>query len=220
MIVSNHLSYLDILAYSALTPCVFVAKDEVASWPVVGLFRTNGRHDFRQPRPANASGGDHGKSKARAERRTVVLFAEGTSSDGRTVLPFRPALLEPIVKTSGLATPAAIGYAITDGWVESDVCYWRDMTFLPHLLNLLDETRRDGPRGIRSGDHQHGLSERLRGTTARRRRELASSGLNPARRSRRGEWRRGRGAGREIAATRRPSCAPICRRAPPRWRSR
>src|SRR5688572_24707330 len=38
MIVSNHLSYLDILAYSSLVPCVFVAKREVASWPVLGLF--------------------------------------------------------------------------------------------------------------------------------------------------------------------------------------
>jgi 1-acyl-sn-glycerol-3-phosphate acyltransferase len=66
----------------------------------------------------------------------VVLFAEGTSSDGRTVLPFRSSLLEPVAQSHCAVAPAAICYRLDEGSVTDEVCYWRDMTLLPHLLNL------------------------------------------------------------------------------------
>lgn len=138
MIVSNHLSYLDILAFSAITPCVFVTKQEVAGWPLLGVFaRMAGtifvnRASRMQVADANAC-----IESAMQSGAPVLLFAEGTSSDGRTVLPFRPALLEPLITMQCPATPAAVSYALTDGSVADEVCYWGDMTLLPHLLNLL-----------------------------------------------------------------------------------
>ncbi|HEU5071171.1 MAG TPA: 1-acyl-sn-glycerol-3-phosphate acyltransferase [Verrucomicrobiae bacterium] len=67
----------------------------------------------------------------------VVLFPEGTSSNGQTVLPFRSSLLEPATRLAQPVTAAWIGYELADGDVGEEVCYWKDMTLLPHLINLL-----------------------------------------------------------------------------------
>jgi 1-acyl-sn-glycerol-3-phosphate acyltransferase len=137
MIVSNHLSYLDILAYSALVPCVFIAKKEVASWPVLGLFaRMCGTIFVDRTRRMKVASANQRISEALRAGMVVVLFAEGTSSDGRTVLPFRSSLLEPATLALCPVAPAAIGYHLDDGSVPDEVCYWRDMTLLPHLLHL------------------------------------------------------------------------------------
>lgn len=137
MVVSNHLSYLDILAYSALVPCVFVAKKEVATWPILGLFARMAGTIFVD-RTQRLKVGEANLQIAEALRTgiVVILFAEGTSSDGRTVLPFRSSLLEPAASSRCPLTPAAIGYTLDDGSVADEVCYWGDMTLLPHLLRL------------------------------------------------------------------------------------
>jgi 1-acyl-sn-glycerol-3-phosphate acyltransferase len=75
------------------------------------------------------------------EGHLVVLFPEGTSSDGRQVLPFKSSLLEPATGTDHELFAGHITYAITDGSVENDVCYWGDMEFLPHAVKLLTRPR-------------------------------------------------------------------------------
>jgi len=77
----------------------------------------------------------------------VVLFPEGTSSNGEKVLPFRSSLLESVAQTSHPLSISAIQYAIEDGDASEDVCYWGEHTFLPHLLNLL------GKRAVRATVH-------------------------------------------------------------------
>ena len=67
----------------------------------------------------------------------VVVFPEGTTSDGSSVLPFHASLLEVAVKSDVPLTPAYITYSVSDGSLAEDVCFWRDMTLLPHLWNLL-----------------------------------------------------------------------------------
>jgi 1-acyl-sn-glycerol-3-phosphate acyltransferase len=69
----------------------------------------------------------------------VVLFPEGTSSDGRTVLRFKSALLEPALQTGCDLSVAAIDYSLSSGSVADEICYWRDMTLVPHLLNLFSK---------------------------------------------------------------------------------
>jgi len=66
----------------------------------------------------------------------VVLFPEGTSSDGSTVLPFRPSLFEPAIASRATITPAWIGYEVSSGSVANDVCYWGEMTLVPHLFRM------------------------------------------------------------------------------------
>jgi 1-acyl-sn-glycerol-3-phosphate acyltransferase len=67
----------------------------------------------------------------------LVLFPEGTSTGGDQVLPFMPSLLEPAAQHGWTVTPAWIGYSLAHGSVADQIAYWRDMTFLPHFLNLL-----------------------------------------------------------------------------------
>ncbi|MFN0128126.1 MAG: lysophospholipid acyltransferase family protein [Verrucomicrobiales bacterium] len=142
MIVSNHLSYLDILAFSSIAPCAFVAKKEVSGWPVLGLFaKMAGTIFVDRSRRSDVEEANLRIAEALAAGVVVVLFAEGTSSDGSSVLPFRSSLLEPVILCGCAAVPAAIGYHLDEGSVSDEVCYWRDMTLLPHLLNLFGKRR-------------------------------------------------------------------------------
>jgi 1-acyl-sn-glycerol-3-phosphate acyltransferase len=137
MIVSNHLSYLDILIYGAITPCVFVSKREIAAWPLIGLFaRAAGTIFIDRTRRSELPQANAAIAAALRAGLTVVLFPEGTSTDGSSVRPFKSSLLEPLAAVPAPATPAAIGYAVRDGSVANEVCYWGEMTFFPHLLNL------------------------------------------------------------------------------------
>ena len=73
------------------------------------------------------------------EGELVVLFPEGTSSDGSKVLPFKSSLLEPAIRQPHALSAGFIEYALSDGEVAEEVCYWKDMTLLPHLLNLFSK---------------------------------------------------------------------------------
>jgi 1-acyl-sn-glycerol-3-phosphate acyltransferase len=89
----------------------------------------------------------------------VVLFPEGTSSDGTTVLPFKSSLIEPVTRLACRTTTATLSYSLANGSVADEVCYWRDMTLLPHLLNLFTKRRIDGTivfseSRVRSGDRK------------------------------------------------------------------
>ena len=138
LLVSNHLSYLDILILGATAPCVFVSKSEVRHWPVFGWFaRLAGTLFVRRDRRSDVERANCELRRVMDTDGLVVLFPEGTTSDGRQVLPFRSALLQAAAEQRPAMTAAFIHYSLKDGEVADEVCYWRDMTLLPHLLNLL-----------------------------------------------------------------------------------
>lgn len=138
LLVMNHLSYLDILVLAAATPAVFIAKQEVASWPVFGWFaQAAGSVFVRRDRKTSVRAANRRVAELLKEGMLVVLFPEGTSTDGRTVLPFRSSLLEPVVLAKSPTTVGLLRYSAQDGHVAEEVCYWRDMILLPHLVNLL-----------------------------------------------------------------------------------
>lgn len=138
LIVSNHLSYLDILAFSAALPCVFVSKAEVQRWPIFGRYaRWAGsvfvrRHDRTDAARANVS-----VAKSLEDGVPVVLFPEGTTTDGHRVMRFHSTMLQPAIDARALITPCAISYELNDGDVGREVCWWGDMPLLPHFWNLL-----------------------------------------------------------------------------------
>ena len=138
LVVSNHLSYLDILAYSAAVPCVFVSKAEVEQWPVFGRYtRWSGsvfvrRHDRGDAARANVSVGDALRNGV-----PVVLFPEGTTTDGKQLLRFHSTMLQPAIDAAVPITPCAIRYELDDGDPSREVAWWGDMTLLPHVWNLL-----------------------------------------------------------------------------------
>lgn len=142
LLVSNHLSYLDILVYSSLTPAAFVSKSEVMGWPVFGWFaRMAGTIFVRRTRRLEAGMVGDEIRRVMSEGQLVVLFPEGTSTNGREVLPFKSSLLEPATNPEHQLHVACIAYALADGSAEDDVCYWGDATFFPHFLKLMTKER-------------------------------------------------------------------------------
>ena len=137
LICSNHLSYLDIVVYAAVSPCVFVSKREVGRWPVLGFFARCGGTIFVN-RQSRASAEDVARQMAEVMGTgvPVLLFPEGTSTDGSSVLRFHPTLLEPAVELGSATTAAAIAYRAS-GVDERKLCWYGDDPFLPHLLRTL-----------------------------------------------------------------------------------
>ncbi|MBI3849818.1 MAG: 1-acyl-sn-glycerol-3-phosphate acyltransferase [Verrucomicrobia bacterium] len=142
LLVSNHLSYLDILVLAEAQPMVFLSKAEVRDWPLIGwLTRCAGTLYIQREQKSDVA-------RVNAQFATVVeqglvlaIFPEGTSTGGNTLLPFRSSVLAPAVEQQWAITPTWIGYSLEDGLVEEEICYWRDMTFGLHALNLLSKRR-------------------------------------------------------------------------------
>lgn len=137
--VSNHVSWLDIVVLGAQRPMSFVAKSEVGGWPVVGfLARRNGTLLVRR--------GDADSTRRTAEamawllrqRRAVMLFPEGTSSNGDGVLRFHSRLFQPAVLAGARVQPIALAYR---GEARPSVPFVGDDAFLPHLWKVLATTR-------------------------------------------------------------------------------
>ncbi|MGC2112131.1 MAG: lysophospholipid acyltransferase family protein [Candidatus Korobacteraceae bacterium] len=182
LIVSNHLSYVDILAYSAALPCVFVSKAEVEKWPVFGRYtRWSGsvfvrRHDRTDSARANVSVAEALKNGV-----PVVLFPEGTTTDGERVLRFHSTMLQPAIDLDAPITPCAIGYELDDGDVGREIAWWGDMTLVPHVLNLLGKKSIRakivfGEPVVASGERKE-LSRILHENVARLREGLCSDDL-------------------------------------------
>jgi 1-acyl-sn-glycerol-3-phosphate acyltransferase len=172
-LVSNHLSYLDIVVYAAGMPCRFVAKQEVRSWPVVGFLAWAGGTIFidrAMKRDAVRVLDDLGRAVQAGDG--VVVFAEATSTPGYTVLPFRPALLEWAARTGYPVHYASIEYRTPESSPPAhlSVCWWGDMTFGRHLAALsrlprIEATIRYGETPIAERDRKH-LAERLQRAVA------------------------------------------------------
>ena len=109
LLVANHTSWLDIVVISAAAPVSFIAKKEVGSWPFVSWLARLQRTVFVDRKRRTSTGDTAGEMIERLEAGdTLVLFAEGTSSDGNRVLPFKTSLLA-AAKPSRGAGPANAG---------------------------------------------------------------------------------------------------------------
>jgi 1-acyl-sn-glycerol-3-phosphate acyltransferase len=160
LLVCNHLSYMDILVLASLAPSMFVAKREVKSWPVMGLLAQLGGTLFvdRQRRTHVGETNDDIHA-ALDDGALVVVFPEGTSSDGKTVLPFKSSLLEPATQQNHPLTVARLHYTLANGKNDEAVAYWGDAVFFTHLLNLLSQNKvhatvRFAPVSNRSSDRK------------------------------------------------------------------
>lgn len=137
LVVSNHLSHIDILIYGAIVPCFFVSKAEVAAWPYFGwAARTGGALFLDRRRRASANMVAQAMSERLRLAVPVMLFPEGTSTDGGEVLRFHPRLFEPAIVAQAPVTAAAIRY-VNKGGAERELCWFGDMPFVPHLWRVL-----------------------------------------------------------------------------------
>jgi len=147
LFVCNHSSYLDITVLGALMPGCFVAKTEVARWPLFGQLaklqrtvfvdrRRNSTHHQRDSIASRLAAGDN-----------LILFPEGTSNDGNRTLPFRSALLSvaetgPAGAAPVTVQPVSIAYTLLNGMpighgLRPLVAWYGDMVLADHLWQFL-----------------------------------------------------------------------------------
>ena len=149
LFVSNHVSWVDIVVIGSIQPVAFVAKSDVRKWPLVGVTAEMQRTVFvdraRRHQAADAVGEI---VKRLAGGTSVVLFAEGTSSDGNRVLPFRSALVGAIKHTAEhgggdiLIQPMSICYTGQHGIPMGRqhrplVAWYGDLDFMPHIRDFI-----------------------------------------------------------------------------------
>ena len=137
LVVSNHLSYLDIPIISATMPCFFVAKTEVDRWPIFGKAARSGGTIFldRSSMASAMSVADQISQRLKLPV-PVLLFPEGTSTDGAQVLRFHSRLIDPATSAGTPITAAAIRYVI-EGGEERELCWYGDESFATHLWKVL-----------------------------------------------------------------------------------
>lgn len=140
LLVSNHLSYVDVIVFASQLHCVFVAKKDVESWPIIGtLCRSVGTIFIDRRNRRDLARVNDAIAQALEEGRGIILFAEGTSTNGTSVLPFRSSLLEAPAIQEFPVSYAAMSYRVLadDPPASLSVCWWGDMTFGSHFAELL-----------------------------------------------------------------------------------
>jgi len=138
LVVSNHLSYLDIVFYSAAMPCFFVSKSEVKRWPYFGAAARAGGTIFLD---RTSRGSAAAVSQEMANRLDLpvplLLFPEGTSTDGCELRRFHSGLFQSAIDAGAPVMPAAIRYIPGDDAPESSLCWFGDAGFSSHLRKVL-----------------------------------------------------------------------------------
>jgi 1-acyl-sn-glycerol-3-phosphate acyltransferase len=131
LVVANHISWLDIFVLNALRPVRFVAKAELARWPVAGrLVRDAGTLFIERARRRDTHRVNRTVTDALSQGDVVAVFPEGTTSDGTMLLPFKSSLLQPIVDAQGHVLPLAIRYRTADGHPTTAPSYVGDDPFI------------------------------------------------------------------------------------------
>jgi 1-acyl-sn-glycerol-3-phosphate acyltransferase len=146
LLVTNHLSYLDILLLYSCVDGVFVAKRDMRSWPVLGaLAQLMGTIWVRREVRRDAVRVLERIDAAIARGDGVILFPEGTTSSGAALLPMRPALLEWAAQKCYPVHHAALSYRTAPGDPPASLalCWWGSMLFGSHVMNVLRLRRFD-----------------------------------------------------------------------------
>lgn len=143
-LVGNHLSYLDIPVLLAIVDARFLAKSEVASWPVLGfLARTTGTLFIDRNRKKDLTRANEQVRRVIAGGAGVVVFPEATSTKGVEVLPFKPSVFQVPTDLAIPVSCAALSYAPGGGTHPTwqTVCWWGDAPFGSHFLEFLKRPR-------------------------------------------------------------------------------
>ena len=156
-VVSNHLSYLDILLYSAIRPFVMVAKREVRSWPLLGWLTAQAGTVYveRGGHPSTYPAVNQAMAEAYRSGLPVLFFPEGTTTNGSEVLLFRRGLFHSVLNNHVPLRTAALRYSLDENFAKENghatvadhVCWWGDAYLGPHLFRCL------GLRGLHAEIH-------------------------------------------------------------------
>lgn len=146
LLVSNHVSYIDIIALGSVAPVIFTPKSDIAGWPVIGFLARLIGSVFIDRNRTRTADNLQAIRNALAAGSMVSLFAEGTTSDGKRLLPFRSAyfhLAEDYIGGEALTIQtASIVYTRVNGLPADHasmprIAWYGDMDLASHLLKLL-----------------------------------------------------------------------------------
>lgn len=142
MFVANHVSWIDIVALHAFRMMGFVAKREIAGWPLVGWLATMGETIYHQRGNQESLGGVLDEMRVRLrEGRAVGVFPEGRTRDGAAVGPFHARIFLAAVETNVPVQPVALRYG-AGGEAQTIVAFGPTENFAQNFLRLLGEPGR------------------------------------------------------------------------------
>ena len=148
VVIANHVSYVDGIVLGSIFPIVFVSKREVKKWPIVGQWNVLCGTIFINRQRKNEVGAlVREMTRKLRQEANVLLFPEGTSTNGEKMLPFQTVPLAAPLRSRSIIVPVTLAYTTIDEQpvtaVNRDFVYWYgDMDFVTHFWNLL------GRRGV------------------------------------------------------------------------
>ncbi|GAA5783756.1 1-acyl-sn-glycerol-3-phosphate acyltransferase [Chitiniphilus shinanonensis] len=138
LLLANHISWLDIFVLNTETVSRFVAKSEIRGWPVVGsLCHAAGTLFIERERKRDTARVSNAMIDALREGHCVAVFPEGTTSDGRCILPFRSSLLQAAIDSDATIQPIYLRYVDTAGNWNDAAAYINEMSLSQSLWRLL-----------------------------------------------------------------------------------
>ena len=140
--VSNHLSYLDIPILGSTLNGRFVAKNEISNWPIIGYLSMVGNTIFVNRNLKFLKTNKSIIFDHISKGNNIILFPEGTTSDGIRVLRFKSSLLTSLEQKNILIQPIVIKYKSVNGmplnrWLKPIIAWYGDMDLKSHLKNVL-----------------------------------------------------------------------------------
>jgi lyso-ornithine lipid O-acyltransferase len=145
LFAANHISYIDTTVLGSLIAGSFIAKTEVARWPLFGWLAKLQRTVFIDRRMRSTAAQRDSIARRLAVGEALILFPEGTSGDGNRVLPFKSALFSVADHRAGgpvMVQPVSVGYTRLDGMpigrrLRPLVAWYGEMSMAPHLWTML-----------------------------------------------------------------------------------
>lgn len=138
LLVSNHISFLDIFVLDSLVPVRFIAKDEISRWPVFGIItRSGGTIYIKRGDKRSLLATMKAMQETMQSGRPVLMFPEGTTSDGTGLLRLHANLFEPAVRAHSQVVPVVLRYR-SNGKITTRPAYTGDVGLFACLWNILN----------------------------------------------------------------------------------
>jgi 1-acyl-sn-glycerol-3-phosphate acyltransferase len=138
MFVGNHISWLDIYALNSVHPVRFIAKSEVARWPILGWLAKQTHTMFierAQKKDAKRVAIEATESLSKGD--CLCYFPEGTTSDGTELLPFKSSLMQASINSNAEVWPLAIHYPNKDGSANTRMAFVGETTFIDSIWQII-----------------------------------------------------------------------------------
>jgi len=143
VIIANHVSYVDGIVLGSIFPIIFVSKREVKRWPIVGQWNVLcGTIFINRQRKVQVASLIRQMTRKLQQEANLLLFPEGTSTNGEAMLPFQTVPLAAPLRNRSIIVPVTVTYKTIDDQpvttANRDSVYWYgDMEFVTHFWNLL-----------------------------------------------------------------------------------